>query len=183
MSGDRYKIANQNATYFLTLTVIDWVDLFTRKEYCVIITDSLNYCIKEKGLIIYAYVIMSNHVHLVCSVKEPNKLSNVLRDLKKHTSKQFIKKMDEINESRKEWLLNKFSFEARRTRRAENYKIWKDDNHAIELGEYIDIEQKINYIHNNPVAAMLVYEASNYVFSSASNYADGNGYVDVCIAY
>ena len=183
MSGDRYKIANQNATYFLTLTVVDWVDLFTRKDYCFVLTDSLNYCAKEKGLIVYAYVIMSSHVHLVCSVKEPFKLSHVLRDLKKHTSKQFVKIMDKIGESRKEWLLNKFSFEARRTQRADNYKIWKDDNHAIEIGEYIDIEQKINYIHENPVKAMLVREQTDYIFSSALDYANGQGNVKITKAY
>ena len=91
--------------------------------------------------------------------------------------------MEELNESRKEWLLNKFSFEARRTQRAENYKIWTDDNHAIEIGEYIDIEQKIDYIHQNPVKAMLVYESVNYVFSSALDYADGKGYVEITKAF
>lgn len=71
MSGDRYKIANQQGTYFLTLTVVDWIDLFTRKEYCNVIVDSLNYCINQKGLEVFAYVIMSSHVHMVCRTKEP----------------------------------------------------------------------------------------------------------------
>ena len=90
MSGDRYCIAEQNATYFLTLTVVDWIDLFTRKEYCLVIVDSLNYCIKEKNMELFAWVIMSSHVHLVVRVKEPDKLSNVLRDFKKFTSKSII---------------------------------------------------------------------------------------------
>jgi putative transposase len=64
--------------------------------------------------------------------------------------------VDEIFESRKEWLIKRFSFEAQRIGREKNYKIWEDDNHAIEIGEYIDIGQKINYIHENPVKAMIV---------------------------
>jgi len=63
--------------------------------------------------------------------------------------------MESINESGSEWLLDKFAFEARRTRRAEKYKIWKDDNHPIDLTD-IDILEKINYIHDNPVRAGLV---------------------------
>ena len=47
--------------YFLTMTVVDWVDVFTRPFYRHIITDSLNYCVKEKGLVIHAWVLMSNH--------------------------------------------------------------------------------------------------------------------------
>ena len=179
MSGDRYKIGDQHAIYFLTLTIVDWIDLFTRKEYCFIVVDSLNYCIKEKGLEVFSYVIMSSHVHLICRVNEPYNLSDVLRDLKKFTSKEFIKTMQRIGESRREWLLSIFSFEAKRIGRARNYKIWRDDNHAIEIGGYIPIEQKVNYIHNNPVKAMIVEKAVDYIFSSAGDYADVRGYVDV----
>ncbi len=65
MSGDRYKITDQNAIYFLTFTVIDWVDVFTKKDYKQELVDSMNYCIKEKGLIVYSWVIMSNHMHAI----------------------------------------------------------------------------------------------------------------------
>ncbi len=122
---------------------------------------------------------MSSHLHLVCRTKETHNLSEVLRDFKKITPKQFIKLMDEVGESRKNWLLDKFSFEAKRIGRAINYKIWKVDNHAIEIGEYIDIEQKINYIHENPVKAMFVQHAQDYIFSSARDYSQDKGYVEI----
>jgi REP element-mobilizing transposase RayT len=70
-------------TYFLTLTVTDWVDIFTRPAYKHIITDSLAYCQLEKGLILHAWVIMSNHIHLIASTKDGINLSDILRDLKK----------------------------------------------------------------------------------------------------
>ncbi len=115
MSGDSYKIANQEQPYFLTLTVIDWVDIFTRKDYKITIVDSLNYCVTSKGLEIFAWVIMSNHIHLMVRAKEGFELSHILRDLKKFTSKAIIAKILEIGESRREWPLNKFAFEAKRT--------------------------------------------------------------------
>ena len=88
MSGDKYFISDQNATYFLTCTVIHWIDVFTRLEYRYIVVDSLNYCIEHKGLEINAWVIMSNHIHLVASAKDGYRMSDLLRDFKKHTSKK-----------------------------------------------------------------------------------------------
>jgi REP element-mobilizing transposase RayT len=67
MSGDRYFINDQHSRYFLTLTVIHWIDLFTRKEYRDVLVDSLKYCQATKGLEIYAWVIMSDHIHLVAA--------------------------------------------------------------------------------------------------------------------
>jgi len=178
MSGDKYHITDQNAPYFLTCKVIYWVDVFTRREYRDIVVDSLNYCVKEKGLTVFSWVIMSNHIHLVCQAEEPFRLSDILRDFKKHSSKQIVKSIQEINESRREWLLDKFAFEARRTGRAEVYKLWTDDNHAVDLTR-IDIMQKINYIHNNPVRAGLVEYPDHYLYSSAKDYAGQKGLVNV----
>jgi hypothetical protein len=89
--------------------------------------------------------------------------------------------MNEINESRRGWLLNKFEYEANRVSRAKNFKIWKDDNHAIEIGDYIDIEQKMNYIHDNPVNALIVENAEDYIFSSAGDYSGRKGYVKIVV--
>ncbi len=182
MSGDRYKIFDQNACYFLTLTVVDWVDLFTRREYKIVLTDSLNYCVKNKGLEVFAWVIMSNHVHLMVRAKQEFRLSDIMRDFKKHTSKTFISIMEEIGESRKDWLLHKFSFEAGRSGRANNYKVWRDDNHAICMDDTQWIIQRLHYIHQNPVRQMIVRNAQEYLFSSAIDYAEGKGLVEITLA-
>lgn len=179
MSGDRYRIGDQEKPYFITLTVIDWVDVFTRKDYKFIIVDSLNYCIANKGLEVFAWVIMSNHIHLIVRAKDGFLLSHILRDFKKFTSKEITAKIVEIGESRREWLLNKFAFEAKRTARAKNYKFWRDDNHAICLDRTEWIGQRLHYIHQNPVRQMIVSNAEDYLFSSAIDYADGNGFVDI----
>lgn len=71
MAGDRYFIEDQHGVHFLTFTVVEWIDVFTRKEYKQIIVDSLNYCIKEKGVECYAWVLMSNHLHIVMRTLPP----------------------------------------------------------------------------------------------------------------
>ena len=178
MSGDRYIIQDQNGYYFLTLTVVHWIDIFTRVQYRDVIVDSLNYCIVNKNLEVNAWVIMSNHVHLVCCITAEPGMSAFLRDFKKFTSKKIVDLIHEIPESRRDWLLDKFSFEARRSRRAENYKVWQDGNHAISL-QHIDAMSKINYVHMNPVRAHLVSTSEHYMYSSAIDYAGGKGLVKV----
>jgi len=179
MSGDRYKIADQEAPYFVTFTIVNWIDIFTRKDYKLIITDSLNYCIENKGLEVFAWVIMSNHVHLIIRAKQGFILSHIIRDFKKFTSKQIIDTILEIGESRREWLLDKFSFEARRTQRATNYKVWTDDNHAILLENAKWMKQRLDYIHDNPVRQLIVQHPHEYLFSSAIDYADEKGLVNI----
>lgn len=183
MSGDKYKITDQHARYFLTLTVIHWLDVFTRSEYKDIIVNSLDYCIANKGLNIYAWVIMSNHVHMVAGCKAPNRMSDFLRDFKKYTSKRIVEAIEEINESRRDWLLDKFSFEARRSGRATDYKLWMDGNHAVDLdNNAIDMMEKIDYIHENPVRARIVANPEDYIYSSAIDYSGkGKGLVKVIV--
>lgn len=181
MSGDRYRIADQNAIYFITSTVTNWVDIFTREYYREIIVDSLNYCITHKGLTIYSWVVMSNHIHLVCQVDGPLGMSGFLRDFKKFTSKAIVKAIHEIPESRRDWILNNFAFEVLKTGRAREFKLWQDGNHAIEIDASIDIWQKIYYTHNNPVKAGIVDHPEAYLYSSARDYAGMKGLVNVSL--
>ncbi len=183
MSGDRYIISEQNAMHFLTFTVIDWVDVFSSKEYKLAIVDSMNYCVKEKGLIVYGWVIMSNHIHAIWEAREGYQLSDIIRDFKKFTAKNIIRMIIEGPESRKVWLLKKFEFAGGRLNRISKYKFWKDSNHAICLDDSDTemIEQKLEYLHNNPVEAMLVNDAKDYIFSSAGDYAGDKGLVNVML--
>ncbi|MEQ9167094.1 MAG: transposase, partial [Fulvivirga sp.] len=181
MSGDRYKIQDQQACYFITMTVVYWIDVFSRKEYRDILVDSLNYCTDQKGLKLYAWVVMSNHVHIVGQVESELGMSGFLRDFKKYASKRIIEAIVEIPESRRGWLVDKFSFEAKRTGRAENYKLWKDDNHAIDMSD-INLVNKIDYIHHNPVRSGLVEFPDHYLYSSARDYAGIKGLVKVTVA-
>ncbi len=103
----KYQIRT-DGTYFITFAVIDWVDVFTRKELAQIVIDSLKYCQKEKGLHIFAWCLMPSHIHLIASAGLNGNLSNIMRDLKKFTSKQVVEAIKEIPESRRDWMLNRF---------------------------------------------------------------------------
>ncbi len=117
--SEKYKVGESIRPHFVTITIVDWVDLFARSVYKNIIIDSLNYCVKAKGLIIHAYCIMPGHSHLIVS-SEAVTLQEIMRDMKKFTSKAIVKAINEGGESRKEWLLKKFAFAAQRTNRGVN---------------------------------------------------------------
>ena len=178
MSGDRYHISDQNALYFLTFTVVGWIDVFTRKEYKLEIVDSLNYCIDSKGLSVYAWCIMSNHIHLIAQAKDGYRLSDIIRDFKKFTAKRIITRMESEPESRKEWILNQFTYAGKNLNRIKKYKFWKDDNHAIELESHM-IDARLEYVHGNPVNAMIVEEPEHYIFSSARDYCGQKGMINI----
>ena len=174
-----------NSIYFLTLTVVDWVDTFTREEYRQIIIDSLKYCQKEKGLEIYCWCLMSNHLHLITAGKENGRftLSDILRDFKKYTSKAIVQKIKDIPESRRKWLLDRFEFAGRYNKKIEFYKFWQDGNEPKDVYSAEFLQQKIEYIHNNPVRAGWVNEPQHYKYSSAIDYAGDKGLIEVLFAY
>ncbi|MCP3933378.1 MAG: transposase [Bacteroidetes bacterium] len=126
----RYKIHNQNHTYFLTLTTVGWVDVFTRKEYKDILLESLRFCQQKKGFLLYAYVIMSNHLHLMAGAEEPFRLSDILRDFKKFTANKIKYQIRNSNrESRTEWLDQLLQWYARKTAGKKDFTLWQSDNH------------------------------------------------------
>ena len=106
MSIGGYKIRNKEAIHFITFAVVEWVDVFTRKDYAHLVVESLQYCQKEKGLTIYAWCLMSNHLHLIVSAAERFALSAILRDFKKFTSSTILKAIEQNpQESRQNWML------------------------------------------------------------------------------
>jgi REP element-mobilizing transposase RayT len=164
-----YEMDKPDGMYFLTFTVVDWVDVFTRQCYRDIITDSLAYCRKEKGLKVWGYTIMSNHMHSILSATNGN-LPAVVRDFKRHTASHILKKIQEPTESRRDWMLKRFEFAAKSSARCGQYQFWERSNRA-KLCETMPFTlQKLDYIHANPVRAGLVERASDWVYSSASNY-------------
>ena len=114
---------------------------------------------------------MSNHIHLIARAKECYILSDIIRDFKKFTAKEILNKIQVGIESRRDWILKRFEFAAKQHIRNSNYQVWTHENHAIELISKKFIDQKLNFIHKNPVRAKIVTEAIHYVYRSARNYA------------
>lgn len=160
----------------MSYAVVEWLDVFTRLEYKQLIIENLQYCQNNKGMEIIAWCLMTNHLHLIFRSVGENTPGEILRDFKKHTSKEIVNAIKENpKESRKEFLLLKFREAAQQCANAKQYQFWRHDNKPIELWSNNVIAQKVNYIHQNPVEAGLVYRAEDYPYSSATDYAGEKG--------
>ena len=174
-----YKFHNPEGLYFVSFAVVEWLDVFTRNEYKDILLESLSFCQKEKGMEIIAWCIMTNHAHLIFKIIDGGKPELVLGDFKRFTSKKIVKAIkNNSKESRKEFLLEQFQKAAQKSSNVTNYQFWRHDNKPIELWSTKVIHEKLNYIHQNPVEAGLVYKQEDYVYSSALDYAGENGLLE-----
>lgn len=161
--GLAYTIKDQFGQHFVTFTVHQWVDVFTRREYINIFLDSVKFCQREKGLKVHAWVIMTNHIHMIIS-SEGAKLSDIIRDLKKFTASQIFRAIESNSkESRKRWLQwllkkdNKVWF-------------WEEGYHGEQILTESFFQFKLDYIHMNPVKAGFVEKEEEYSYSSCSDY-------------
>ncbi|MBY0244519.1 MAG: transposase [Sphingobacteriaceae bacterium] len=131
-----YSIQDQGSIHFVTFTVHQWVDVFTRSIYIDELYKSLQYCQLNKGLEVYAYVIMTNHIHLIIRAKN-NNLSDVIRDFKKYTSKAIFNAINEnAHESRKNWLLKTLSYENK-------IWFWEEGYHGEEIWSKAFYDSKV----------------------------------------
>jgi REP element-mobilizing transposase RayT len=176
----KYKIRNQEALHFISFATVEWIDVFTRPIYKEVIVESLKYCQQSKGLILYAWCLMTNHVHLIISTNGKNKQEDILRDFKKFTAKKCLELIESNDsESRKNWMLWIFKSAGKKNSNNIKYQFWRQDNHPIELDSNKLMDQKLEYIHNNPVEEGIVDVPEEYLYSSARNYAGRPGLIQV----
>ena len=177
----KYKATTTEEAFFITITTVGWIDIFTRLNQKNNIIKALHYCQKNKGLEIYAYCIMSSHIHLLCKGTEGFILSDIIRDFKKFTSKKIVQTVLDEPESRREWMLDYFKKCCEYLKRDQTYKVWQDGYHAEIVETNWFIQQKVNYIHNNPVKDKIVSFPEDYYYSSARNYAGLDNDLDVIL--
>ncbi len=165
MPATRIKQENENQTHFLTITIIEWIDIFTKPQYFKIIINSLKYCQKNKGLLLYEFVIMTNHLHLIAKAKEGNKLSQIISDFKKHTTREILKELEKDN---RKYILNliKNSFAKKKDYQSQ---IWQRENYPELIATEEFLNEKIRYIYNNPVRKEYVENSEDWIYSSACN--------------
>ncbi len=174
-----YKFYNPEGVYFISFAVVEWLDVFTRIEYKTILIDALQYCQQHKGMEIFAWCIMTNHVHLIFRSLNGQKPELVIGDFKRFTSKALVKAIIENpKESRKEFLLEQFLKAGEKSANVNKYQFWRHDNKPIELWSNRVMNEKIDYIHNNPVEEGLVFRPEDYLYSSALDYAGEKGILD-----
>lgn len=176
----KYKIRDQSKLHFLSFAVVQWVDVFTRTLYKDVVIDSLRFCQQNKGLLLYAWCIMSNHLYLIISSKENYRQENIIRDFKKHTVKELLKLIaTNHRESRKNWMMWLFESEGKRNSNNKKYQFWQQDNHPIELSTNEMMDERLDYVHNNPVEEGIVEKPEDYLYSSARSYAGMPGLLNI----
>ena len=178
-----YRFTENEIPHFVTMTLVEWIDLFNRQKYKDILIDSLSFCIREKGLVVHAYVIMSNHVHMIVSAdSEAKSLSGLIRDYKRYTAKVLYETLkSDTKESRRNWMLWIIESQGERSASNEFMKIWRHENHPIPLDSEKFLKQRIDYIHENPVRAGICRSPADYVYSSAESYLGEPGLIPLSL--
>ncbi len=141
----RYKFVEPDALYFLTCTIVDWIPVFQSRPYFDIITNSLTYCRANKNMRLYAYVIMENHLHLIAGAPD---LSRTIQEFKSYTAREIIALTKSTGRTE---LLNQFMQLKKRYKDESKHQIWQEGAHPQIIRDDEVLNQKITYIHNNPV--------------------------------
>ena len=168
--GRKYKFHDNRKLYFVTFTVVNWLDVFIRDDYRNIVYDSIKFCQEKKGLEVYAYCMMTSHIHMIIGT-ENGVLSDIVRDFKSFTSRHIRKCIENnMQESRRDWMLELFGLAGQNNPRNNDFQFWQQHNHPIELCNLAMAKQRLDYIHNNPVEAGFVEKAEEWLHSSAGDY-------------
>ena len=165
----RYRIFEQCYPHFVTASIVKWLPVFVSSAPCEIIAESLRFCRCRKGLRIHAYVIMPTHLHMIVSAECD--LSDVLRDLKRHTSKKLVEHFARIANPP---FINVFRYCGEKQHPSTDHKVWQDGNHPEMIMTQGFFEEKMNYIHENPLRKGLVTDPVAWKWSSIRAYIDGD---------
>lgn len=164
----KYKFHDPEGLYFISFATVGWIDVLTRPAYKDIIVESIGYCQAKKGLLLYEWTIMSNHVHLLASAAAGSSLSAILRDLKKFTSGKIHTAINEHpGESRKEWMLALLKEAGEANKHNGTFQLWQQNNQPLQVTRPEEVDRVVEYIRMNPVVEGLVDVPEAYCYSSA----------------
>ena len=154
-------------TYFSTYTILNWQHLLNSDTNKNIIINSLKYLVENKRIVLYSFVIMPNHIHLIWEICEGNRLQDVQRDFLKFTSQHFLYDLRKNSA-----LLDNYIS----TTKDRKHQIWERRGLSVLIYNQKVLEQKLKYIHNNPLQNKwkLARNANDYHYSSANFYFTGN---------
>jgi len=173
MGRSRYRIFANNQPYFLTCTVVRWLPVFVHPKFTQIILDSLDFMQTENRLILCAYVIMENHLHLIAGSSD---LGKEIGDFKSFTARRIIDCLESTGPSP---LLRELSSAKRAHKKDRQYQLWQEGSHPKHVQGNEMMRQKIDYIHNNPVRRGYVDNPVDWRYSSARNYTGKQGLLKV----
>ncbi len=175
----KYKFHDNDKLYSISFATVNWIDVFVREEYMQVVIESWKYCQEKKALEIYGWCIMPSHVHMIIGSKK-DKLEDIVRDMKKHTSmelKEVIK--NNVHESRKEWIIWMMERAGKKNGNNKDWQFWQQHNKPLEITGQQMFDEKLLYIHQNPVQAGFVTKEEDWKYSSAREFYGIKGLVEL----
>lgn len=178
MWGSEEYTSDKQTCYFITLNTVDWVDVFIRPVYKQVVVHTLNHFIESKGLIVYSWCLMTNHLHFLVQCKSGHDISEILQQFCSFTNQKILEAIDTEPESRKEWMVKRFqNFYGSQ----KDYSVWQNTGRRglINLDDSARLVEYYEYIHENPVRDRFVDLAADYPYSSARDYCGQAGLVHI----
>ena len=152
--------------YFVTGTIIRWTPIFAKEVYRNIVIDSLNWHINSQRMKLFAFVIMSNHLHWISFPLQPNTINDNIWSFASFTAHEMLGKARINNDKTCLQIFSKY------TDHDKSHKIWKNFQ-AKNIFSQGFLLQKMEYIHNNPLDKNILRSRADYPFSSARYYDEG----------
>ena len=178
MTHTRYRfLPDDSGPYFLTATTNNWLPLFSNPDIAGILIDSLKFLISHQRIKLFAYVIMENHLHMVASGEN---LSKEIGNFKTYTARQSI---DYYQRNQLKWILCQLALEKLNSSVKREYQFWQEGSHPQRIVDEKMLQQKVDYIHNNPVHRGYVDVAEHWRYSSARNYAEMEGVLPIALEF
>ena len=173
MSNDMQEYISHKACYYITFNTVDWVDIFVRPAYKEIVAETLNYLIAKNGLIVYAWCLMSNHLHMLAQAKEGSVMTQIEKEFKKITTQKILETINQGNELRHEWMLQRFEQCSHDMKKIERFQVWQSCRNPvlIDFSQIFKLQERLLYIHENPVRNLVVSQPQDFIYSSAADYA------------
>ncbi len=177
MARSQYKFFDNHGPYFLTATIVNWLPLLNTPAVVEILLDSLKFLQQQKRLTLYAYVIMENHLHLIASALN---MSKEMGDFKSYTARRII---DHYREQGAEHILAQLALHKQPYKPDRHYQLWQEGSHPQLIQGMAMMQQKVTYIHYNPVKRGWVDDPAHWRYSSARNYAGMEGLLAVDLTW
>ena len=170
---DRWKFHDNRYPYFMTCTVVGWLPVFCRTAAVQIVADSWKYRQRERGVVIFGYVILENHLHWIARMRDPG---TDVGDFKSFTARKVI---DLLAEKRESGLLSQLALHKDPKKTDRPYQLWQDGSHPETLETESLLRQKLEYAHNNPLKRGYVADPTHWLYSSARNYAKLSSLIEI----
>lgn len=173
--------AEREGCFFVTFQTVDWVDVFIRPVYKQVVVHTLNHFIESKGMTVYAWCLMTNHLHLLARVKPGLVIAELEKEYKSFTTKKILEAIDTEPSARRDWLMSRFESFGLRLGLLKKYHVWQNCSQPL----YIDLRKKdllleyFEYIHQSPVREKVVDLPGEYKYSSARDYVGIKGLVNI----